>query len=159
MAESEVIIPENPPLRLLLAFEKTFPELSPQWILQSPGREMWVAARPGEPDRFTILAPDLEARVVFSLRSARTKTSILNRPLPRWGRYVAGVTLALRGTQYLEMEGLQAVVVGTEPPGPRYEHAVGMAIAALWHQIDDRPCTSDSLLELVERIRRDYVEA
>jgi hypothetical protein len=35
---------------------------------------------------------------------------------------------------------------------------MGMTMAALWHHLSGRPYTADSLLEIVERVRRDYVE-
>lgn len=148
----------DPPMRLLLAFQQAFPSLTPEWIVQAAGREMWAAAIMDSHDKFTIAVPDMEARATFSFRSARTKLTSLNRPLPRWARYPAGVLLALRDFGSDESSGLQVVVVGTEPPGPRYEHAVGMAVATLWHHIHQKPHTVDALLELVERVRRDYVE-
>ncbi len=118
---------------------------------------MWAAAIPDSHDKFTIAVPDIEARIAFNFRSAKTKTTILNRPLPRWARYPAGVLLALRDFE-VEARGLQVVVVGTEPSGPRYEHAVGIAIAALWYHIHQKSYTIEALVELVERVRRDYVE-
>lgn len=150
-------IPGEPPLRLLLAFQQAFPSLTPEWIVQAEGRDMWAAAIRDSHDKFTIAVPDIEARTAFSFRSAKSKTTTLNRSLPHWARYPAGVLLALRDFE-IDARGLQVVIVGTEPPGPRYEHAVGIVIAALWHHIYQKPYTIDVLLELVERVRRDYVE-
>ena len=148
----------DPPMRLLLAFQQAFPGLTPEWIVQAAGRDMWAAAIADSHDKFTIALPDMEARAAFNFRSAKTRTTTLNRPLPHWARYPAGVLLALRNFEAEENSGLQVVIVGTEPPGPRYEHAVGMAIASLWHHIHQKPYTTEALLELVERVRRDYVE-
>jgi hypothetical protein len=152
-----VTISGDPPVRLLLAFQQAFPSLMPEWIVQAAGRDMWAAAIADSHDKFTIAVPDIEARAAFNFRSAKSKTTTLNRPLPRWARYPAGVLLALRDFE-AESSGLQVVVVGTEPPGPRYEHAVGITVAALWYHIHQKPYTIDILLELVERVRRDYVE-
>lgn len=150
-------IPGDPPVRLLLAFQATFPSMMPEWIVQAPEREMWAAAMIDEQPEFTIIAPDLEARTTFSLRSAKTKTTVMNRPLPRWARYAAGVVVALCDSD-MEMSGFQAVVVGAEPTGPRYEYAIGMTVAELCCQMAEEHCLPAHLLELLERVRRDYAE-
>jgi galactokinase len=144
-------------VRLFLAFQQAFPSLTPEWVIQAAGRDMWAAATADSHDKFTVAVPDMEARTTFNFRSAKTKTTTLNRPLPRWARYPAGVILNLRDYE-LGDTGLQVVVVGTEPPGPRYEHAIGMATATLWYHVHQKPYTTDVLLELVERVRREYVE-
>jgi galactokinase len=131
--------------------------MMPEWIVQAPGREMWVAAMRDSYDKFTISVPDLEARATFNLRSAKTKMTNHNRPLPHWARYPAGVILALRDAED-ESSGFQAIVIGEEPQGPRYQHAIGIAIAALWLHMRQQPYTTESLIELVERVRRDYVK-
>lgn len=147
----------DPPMRLLLAFQEHFPEFAPTWVLQAPGRDMWVAASLIESTALTLVAPDFDAHTTFSYRSAKTRLTVLNRPLPNWARYPVGVLLALRD-QGMETTGLQAVLAGGEPQGPRYEHAMGIAIAALWHEIHGRPHTTHTLIDLVEQVRREYVE-
>jgi galactokinase len=152
-----VQISGDPPMRLLMAFQQTFPALTPDWILQAPGRDMWIAAVLTDQPAFTVSAADLDARATFSFRSAKTYTTVLNRPLPGWARYPAGVLLLMR--EYgIETTGLQAVMAGSEPPGPRYEHALGITLAALWHEMHGLSYTPARLLELVERVRREYVE-
>ena len=148
----------DPPMRLLLAFQQQFPDHTPQWILQGPGRDMWIAACPATEAQFTLNVPDIDARTTFSFRSARAKNTVFNRPLPNWARYPAGVLLLLRDMG-LESNGLQAALAGGEPPGPRYDFALGVTIAALWHEIHQRAYTHDSLIDLLEQVRRDYVEA
>ena len=152
-----VHIPGDPPMRLLMAFQQHFPALSPDWILQAPGRDMWIAAAFIDQPSFTIGSADLDARTTFNYRSAKTRTTVFNRPLPGWARYPAGVLLALRD-EGMETTGLQAMLAGSEPPGPRYEHALGIAVAALWHEVHQQPTTPDELVDLVERVRREYVE-
>jgi galactokinase len=152
-----VHIPGDPPVRLLLAFQNAFPSMMPEWVTQAPGREMWTAAKVDTQPEFTIFVPDLEARTTFSLRSAKTRTTVMNRPLPRWARYAAGVLIAMCESG-MEIPGFQAVVIGTEPNGPRYEYAIGMTVAALCCQIARETCEHEQLLELLERVRRDYVE-
>ena len=144
-------------MRLLMTFQEQFPALTPDWIMQAPGRDMWVAAAFIDQPSFTIGVADLDARTTFSYRSAKTYTTVLNRPLPAWARYPAGVLLALRD-QGMESTGLQAVLAGGEPRGPRYLHALGITLASLWYHIHNRACTPDSLIDLVEQVRRDYVE-
>ena len=150
-------IPGDPPMRLLLSFQEHFPALSPDWILKAPGRDMWIAAAFVEQPSFTIASADLDASTTFSYRSAKTRMTVLNRPLPTWARYPAGVLLSLRDAG-LETTGLQAALAGEEPSGPRYEHSLGITVAALWYQVHQLPCTSDDLVELVEQVRREYVE-
>ena len=77
-------IPGDPPMRLLLSFQEHFPALSPDWILKAPGRDMWIAAAFVDQPSFTIASADLEASTTFSYRSAKTRTTVLNRPLPTW---------------------------------------------------------------------------
>jgi galactokinase len=148
----------NPPLRLLVAFQDAFPGLAPEWMVQVPGRDMWLAAVPHQRGEFTIVVPDLDASTTFNLRSAKARRTVLNRPLPDWARYPAGVTqiLAQGG---LDSTGLDAIIVGEEPAGPRYHYALGMAVAALIHDLHAKPYTADSLMAVVEQVRREYVEA
>lgn len=147
----------NPPLRLLVAYQQLYPEQPPEHIVQAPGRDMWVAANIDDTDTFTIHVPDLDARTTFNWRSAKFKRTVLNRPLPSWARYPAGVifTLCAMG---LDVTGVDAVLVGEEPPGPRYDYALGMAVAALWYTLHSRPYTAETLLEIIEQVRRQYVE-
>jgi galactokinase len=147
----------NPPLRLLAAFQDACPGQPPEWIVRAPGREMWLAAIRVTLRQFTLIAPDLEARTTFDLRSARGRRTVDQRPLPRWAVYAAGVTLALVD-QGLDITGLKLVAVGEEPPGPRYDYGLGMALAALWHDIYGLEYTIDRLIEVVDRARREYVE-
>lgn len=147
----------NPPLRLLVAFQEAFPTLSPEWIVQIPGRDMWLAAAPHEREEFTIVVPDLDASTTFSLRSAKARRTVLNRPLPDWGRYPAGVIVALCHSG-LDSAGLDAIIVGEEPAGPRYHYALGMAVAAFLHELHAKPYTAESLIAIVEQVRREYVE-
>jgi galactokinase len=152
-----VNIPGDPPMRLLMSFQQHFPALTPDWIVQAPGRDMWVAAAFIDQPSFTVGVADLDARVTFNYRSAKTRTTVFNRPLPGWARYPAGVLLALRD-EGIETTGLQAELAGGEPRGPRYEHSLGIAIATLYYQAHQHPYTTEGLIELVEQVRREYVE-
>lgn len=148
----------DPPVRLLVAFQQAYPELSPVWLVRAPGRDVWIAAAPAAVEQFTVIAPDHEARATFSLRSARMRRTVTQRPLARWARYPAGVLLALSRSG-LDLSGLNCVVLSEEPPGPGYEFGLGMAFAALGYEIHAQPYTSDQLIEVVDRARREYVEA
>ncbi len=152
------LLPDNPPVMLLAAFSDAFPDLAVQWIIRAPGREMWIAAARAEDESFTLAAPELEVRTTFNLQSAKQKLTVLRRPLPRWAHYPAGVTLLL-SRDGLDVIGLQMVIMGEEPPGPRFDYGVGLAFAALWHELYEMPYTIDSLIDLVDRARREYVDA
>jgi galactokinase len=147
----------NPPLRLLVAFQESFPALSPDWMVQVPERDMWVAAVLHQRDEFRVIVPDLQADTTFSLRSAKARRTVLNRPLPVWARYPAGVIVTLCHSG-LDSTGADAIIVGEEPAGPRYHHALGMAVAALLHELHAKPYTAESLMAIVEQVRREYIE-
>ena len=147
----------DPPLRLLAAFHQIHPDLLSTHIIQAPGRDMWAAAAVRPTDAFTVHIFDLGVHTSFSRRTAKLRRTLLNRPLPRWARYPAGVVLALNDAG-LDANGIAAVIVGEESPGPRYDYALGMTFAALIHVVCGQSFTADSLLEIVEKARRDYVE-
>ena len=145
----------DPPLRLLMNFHQAFAGAQPDHILQAPGREMWVAASVDH-EAFTIHAPDLDGRTTFNRQTAKQKRTVLNRPLPRWARYPAGVILQL-GMDGLDLQGINAVVVGHETD-VRYEYAMGVTFAALVHYIYQQPIQHNDLIDIVERARRDYID-
>jgi galactokinase len=154
---SPVLEKPNPPLRLLAAFQQLYPDVPPMWIVQAPGRETWIAAAPA-PDGYTLSSADLSGRAAFNRRSALFKRSITQRPLPKWMRYASGVVVALCDAGF-EVGGLRAVTCSEDRSfGPRHDHAVGMAVAALLHEMTEQPYTPEGILELVERVRRSYVE-
>ncbi len=148
----------DPPVRLLAAFQQAFPEQAPQWILRAPGRDVWIAAVASTSAYFTVASPDHESRTSFNLRGAKNKRTILQRPLPRWAYYPAGVILILCNSG-MDITGLNIVVLSEEPPGPGYDYGLGMAFAALWYEIHAQPYSTDTLIEVVDRVRREYVEA
>ncbi|RMF79544.1 MAG: hypothetical protein D6737_11080 [Chloroflexi bacterium] len=145
------------PVRLLVAFYEAFPSQSPQWVVRAPGRDMWLAALPCNDNAYTIIAPDYEGRTSFNLRSARLKRTTLNRPLPHWARYAAGVILQFH-EQGQTLNGLDLIMTGEEPEGPRFDYASGMAVAALWHSVHGLPYNAETLIEIVDRVRREYIE-
>ncbi len=51
------------------------------------------------------------------------------------------------------------LVMGNEPPGPRFDYGSGMAVAALWHDLYQLNYTIDTLIDIVDRTRREYVES
>jgi galactokinase len=152
-----VQISGDPPMRLLLTFQEAFPQSDPVWVLQAPGRDMWVAACPADDTLFSLVAPDLDAHTSFNYRSAESHSTVLNRPLPAWALYPAGVLMLLREAG-LEMNGLQAVLAGREPAGPRYLHALGVVVASLCYESQGQTYQAEDLIDLVEQVRRAYVE-
>lgn len=153
--ETETTEVVNPPLRLLAAFAQHFPDREPSVILQAPGRDLWVAAVILGTQQYRIEALDLRARTVFSRQSAIRRETILRRPLPRWSRYASGVILAL--DDLIDMPGMVALICGDEAPGPRYEYGLGVLFAALWHEIAGEFARERDLIELVDRVQREYV--
>jgi hypothetical protein len=149
--------PPDPPVRLLAAYQQCFPDHELVWLVRAPGRDTWIAAGRSGNETFTVALPDLNARTTFSLQSARVRRTVLQRPLPRWARYPAGVTLTVDNDS-LDVIGLNMVVMASEPPGPQYDYGVGIAFAVLWYEVWEQPYTMDRLLEIVDKARREYVE-
>jgi hypothetical protein len=153
--ETETIDVINPPLRLLAAFARRFPDREPSIVLQAPGRDLWTAAVVLGTRQYRIEALDLRARAVFSRQSAKRRETTLRRPLPRWSRYAAGVMLAL--DNMIDVPGIVALICGDEAPGPRWDYSVGILFAALWHEIAGETARERDLIALVDRVQRDYV--
>lgn len=147
----------DPPLRLLAAFTERYPGMQPGYVVQAAGREMWVAATIGDATAFTLHAPDLEGRASFDWRSAKNQRTLLRRPLPSWARYPAGVIVHLCANG-LDLPGLDAVVVGTEASGPRYDFSLGVAFATLWYEIYELDYAPADMVDIVDHVRREYVK-
>jgi galactokinase len=128
-------------------------------IFQAPERDMWIAAQYNSREQYACLALDLNesALTTFNLQSAKTRRTVTKRPLPRWARYPAGVIMTLSGMG-LDVRGMNAVICGDEPPGPRYEYSLGILFAALCHELNDQPYLTTFLTEIVDAVHRDYVE-
>jgi hypothetical protein len=141
------------PLRLLAVYEARYPGAAPQMIVQAPERDMWAAARLNGTARFKICAAEINRRTIFSYQSAKRRQTVFHRPLPRWARYIAGMSVLLD----VDTPGIDAVASGAEPAGPRYDYALGLVFAALWLEINGQPIHIDALLDLAERVRREYV--
>jgi hypothetical protein len=139
---------------LLAAFFDHFPGQTPDCILQAPNREMWGMATWRNVGCFTIIAPDLEDEVRVTISSARFGQTSLNRPLPEWARFSAGVLPVMADAGYV-LSGGDIALAGEEPAGPRYAYALGIATAALVCEVLGEPYDAERLTELVERVRRE----
>jgi galactokinase len=146
----------NPPLRFLTAIQQHFNE-TPPLICPVPGREMWAAALLSGGHQYHVIVPDLDSHSVFDRRSALQKRTVRNRPLPRWARYVAGALLIL-SDQGVALPGGTLLLLGDEPAGPRYEHALGMASAALYLQQIEGSVNIELLLEIMEQAQKRYLD-
>lgn len=144
----------DPPVRLLAAFFDNFPDQTPSSVLQAPERDMWGMAARRDSGRFTLVVPDLAGDVVMTLESARYGQTALNRPLPGWARFAAGVVVALADAG-LVLPGADFAVAGEEPAGPRYDYSLALVVAALVYELTSCPYSADQLAEVVERVRRD----
>lgn len=148
---------ENPPVRLLSLFNQVFPQMSPERVIKTPGREMWIASTSASDDTLTLYLTEANMRTHFTLRSARRKETSRGRPLPSWARYIAGAALLLE-EQGMNLPGMCVAIAGNEPQGPRYDYSLGMAFAALVYHVNQQLCLDSTLIDLVERVRREYIE-
>lgn len=128
----------------------------PDWLVQAPQREMWVAGGTHDETAYQIHNSDEDNDTQFNLRSAKQKTTVLRRPLPAWARYPAGVVtqLAING---MDVPPFNIVLLGDEPAGPRYDFGTGLVVAALCYELVEQTYTPDTLMQVVERVRREYV--
>ncbi|HLU09775.1 MAG TPA: hypothetical protein VK003_08915 [Oceanobacillus sp.] len=149
----------DPPLRLLVKFQELYPDTTPDLVFQAPEREMWIAARYNSREQYSCLALDLNQSVMttFNLQSAKQRKTVTQRPLPRWARYPAGVIMTM-SSMGMDVQGLNAVICGDEPQGPRYEYSLGILFAALCHELNDKPYYPEALTEIVDMVHREYVE-
>ena len=147
----------NIPLRLLATFQQELNQ-EPSHLLELEGRTMWVAAEITTGIACTVIASDLSARTMFDRSSAKRKKTFRKRSLPQWAYYMAGA-VSILDRQGLEMSGATIVIAGDEPIGPRYNHALGMAFVAFWYQINEKSYTTQSLLDIMETVQRDYIRA
>jgi hypothetical protein len=148
----------NPPLRLLAAFQREFAKEQPKHVYKIDGRDMWVAAELIAGDSFTIVVPDRQWRIRFDRSSAKRRRSHSNRPLPQWAKHLAGSLGSLERAG-LSIQGAHVVLSGDEPAGPRFEYALGMAFLALWHEVNGKLYTTQVLLDMMDEIQHDYIEA
>jgi galactokinase len=144
----------DPPIRLLAKFEQLFPLTPPQMIVQAPGREMWAAANVNGTAHISVGNAETDTQTSFSYQSAKIKQTTKRRPLPTWARYLAGVSVLI---DVPDMPGIDAVVCGNEAAGPRYEFALGILFGALWREVNGQTPDVNDLVELTERVRREYV--
>ncbi len=150
-----IVTGSNPPVRLLSSFNEVFPESDLTWVVNPPGYAVWAAAATSAKLEYTLALADSDGKVTFSLQTARAGQNVLKRPLPRWSRYPAGALLLLDSVG-AEIEALNVVLLVDEPAGPRFDYALGMAVAALWHEVSGRSYTPATLIDLVDRTRREY---
>lgn len=145
----------NPPIRLLAAFEQFFGSDAPDLVVAAPGRACWAAVRFNGTTHYQVVNGDKQVRVKFDQRSARHKQTLLGRPIPRWARYAAGVTVSI---QVRMLPGADVVIISDEPPGIRTEHSVGILMAALWHEVNGETLDEQVLFQIAEQARREYIE-
>lgn len=135
---------------------QTFGGHQPEWLVQAPGREMWIAAVTTEDHLYTVEAADHDSSVKFTHRSAKTGKTHLKRPLPDWARYPAGVVVTL-GDGGLALPGFHAIILGDEPAGPRYDFSTGVAFAAFCYRLADVEADEGRLLDVAETVRREFI--
>lgn len=154
-----ILIPEqtNPPLRLLMQVPNLLERHQPDFVVQAPGRDVWVAAVVQQQAEYTVYSLDDEADTTFSHRSAKSLKTVLKRPLPVWARYPAGV-VAMLGDAGMDLPGFEAVIVSEEPSGPGCAFAVGLAFTALCHVITVQDVSEAEMRVFVDRVRRQFVD-
>lgn len=149
----------DPPLRLLAKYHELYPNSPPTVVFQAPGREMWIAARANDREQHALRSLEYNdaAPTTFSLQSAKMRRTMLQRPLPRWVRYPAGVIVILSAMGF-DVPGLNAIVCGNEARGPRYEYGLGILFAALCHEMNNCHYHTATLIEVVDTVQREYLE-
>ncbi|GEM_PF-508694 len=146
------------PVRLMMQFQDRYPNTTPQIVLQAPDRDIWVLATINTSGIYALDVVDLGARTVFTLHSAEHMQTVRRRPLPRWAHYPAAVLLICDDDGISSLRGVNAVIGGNEPRGPRYTFALGVAFAALIFDVHGENPTGESLVAVTDRARRHYVE-
>jgi len=140
----------DPPLRLLVAFQQA--TSTPQWMVAVDGRAMWAAADSQVGRGCLLDAHDLIGKAHFDLRSARQQQTITGRPLPAWARLSAATALVLDDAELLPPT-LRLVMVGDEPPGPRYHHALALGLVAMCYAVRGVDAALPQLLAIVGQVR------
>lgn len=133
--------------------------MEPQAVMVAPGREVWVAAVATEGRHYHLYNADTDHRTTFTWRDAGRNRTVLRRPLPRWARYPAGVIHHLCAVNpQLDIRAASLVLAADEAAGPRREFGMGIAVAALWHELAGIPITGDDLNKQVDHVRRTHIE-
>jgi hypothetical protein len=145
----------DPPVRLLALYQQICSADMPDLVVAVPGRAIWAAVHFTGTTFFKVIDADGARHTRFDVRSSRHKRTLLRRPIPDWARYAAGVT-ALASVRFLP--GAEILVCSDETSGPRRDHSLGMLITALWNEVNDLPTDEDTLFQMAERTRRDYIE-
>jgi galactokinase len=152
----------NTPVRLLVAFSEAYPDTTPSLILQAPGRDLWLAVmqfppKPYQLNTYHLRSLDFGGRAAVNYQSIKTRRTVYQRSLPWWAHYPAGV-IKLLSEQGMDAPPLDILFVTEEPRGPGLDYALGIGIGALWHELHNLDCTPQQLIELVDQVRREYIE-
>lgn len=146
----------NYPIHLLNAYQQFYTNVIPDWVLKAPDYEVWAAASRLDAPAFNLVNATLGVKTSFSWQTAKVKQTLLKRPLPRWARYPAGVVFHLCADG-LDRSGVYMAVYSTESAPLRAEYGLGMAVATLWYTINGQSFTVDSVRDVVEQVRREYI--
>ncbi len=159
VAQPQIPVKPDPPVRLLSGFYEIFPDVEPQTVLLAPGKAVWVAAVATSGHQYHLYNADREKQVRFTWRSAGWMQTIMRRPLPRWSRYPAGVIHHLQAQSFeFDIPAINLVIACDEPDGPAADFGAGVAVAALWYDLAGADYTHDSLVQVVDTVRRKYIE-
>lgn len=155
VAQPQTKLQADPPLRLLAAFQTAYPGQEPETVLLAPGRDIWIAALRQDGRHYRLYNADKGQRTIVTWRSIMHQQTAQRRPLPRWSRYPAGVIhqLCAQGGP-LDMPAVNLVIAADEAPGPRRDYGMGIAVAALWHELAGQPYTQETLLAITDAVRR-----
>jgi galactokinase len=143
-------------VHLLAGFSHFHPHAAPELVLQAPGRDLWAAVARGADAEFSIASLEMDMLTRFTYQTAKQRQSVLRRPLPSWARYASGMLVLMRN-QGVDVAGFDVVVAGNERSEARYEYAIGLAFAAVYHTFGGRPFSEAGLVDLAEHVRREYL--
>jgi len=172
--------PISLPRPLLAAFQRAYPELTPDVFVRAPGRvnllgghvdmhggsviniainrEIWLAAAYGSVDLVRLYASDLDATVMLSLRRLDERLDVVGDQLPHWALYPAGVawTLQRRG---LKINGINAAFLGNVAmqAGLSSSAAVEEAFAVAWQALEGWRLDPKDLAQIGTDAEREYL--
>lgn len=143
------------PIRLLAHFGEAFPDASSEFTLGVPGRELWVAGCRRQDRQFRLAAVELAARTTLTYRSAKTRQTVLHRPMPAWAFY-AGAMAVYLADKGVDCPGFNIVIAGSEGTTPRYIYALGAAFGAAYYHTAGIAFDEAVLLDDLDHARRAF---
>ena len=163
---------------VLSRFRETF-HAEPAWLARAPGRvnllgehidyndgvvmpvaidrETWLAFRPLDSDRLSLVAADLSESTELLMRNLDERMDVHGQVLPGWAHYPGGVAWSLLQNG-LEVSGMQGVYASNVPVGAGLSSSasVEMAFAVAWQALGGWSLPPMELALLCQRAENRY---